>query len=392
VAVTENKTAAGEEFEIPDHELIRQIGRGSYGDVWLARSLTGTYRAIKVIFRERFETDRAFSREFEGIERFEPISRSHPNLVQVLHVGREQGSRYYFCITELADDLKHEGPLDPLTYEAKTLSAVAHARDRVPVSECVDIGRRLASALAFLHEKGLVHRDIKPSNILFVGEQPKLGDIGLVARNADASSFVGTEGYVPPEGPGSQQADMFALGKVIYEASTGKDRLDFPALPTDLTTWAEKDAFMRLNEVLLRTCANRPTQRYRHARELADAFADAQAGKQSLPARMCQVKFFVPTVAFILIVSALTAILIIRSAYTSRKSSNQQETRLTNIVAVAIAKPPVTSAEPPQHPTNTLQTATTNAPAIPNANPETSSNSIPTKTIVTEDAPYFLRP
>ena len=159
-------TAARKDFEIPDHELIRQIGRGSYGDIWLARSLTGTYRAIKVIFRERFETDHAFAREFKGIEQFEPISRSHPNLVQVLHVGRDQKSRYYFCIMELADDLKHDGPLAPFTYEAKTLSAVAEARNIVPVADCCDIGYRLASALAFLHAKGLVHRDIKPSNIL----------------------------------------------------------------------------------------------------------------------------------------------------------------------------------------------------------------------------------
>ena len=388
----ENKIAAGEDFEIPDHELIRQIGHGSYGDIWLARSLTGTYRAIKVIFRGRFETDRAFLREFEGIERFEPISRSHLNLVQVLHVGRDQESRYYFCIMELADDLNHEGPLDPLTYEAKTLSAVVQARDKVPVSECFDIGHRLASALAFLHEKGLVHRDIKPSNILFVGGQPKLGDIGLVARSADASSFVGTEGYVPPEGPGSQQADMFALGKVIYEASTGKDRLDFPALPADLSAWPEKDAFMRLNEVLLRACANRPQHRYRHARELADAFASTKTGNQSVPVRLYRMKVFVLIAALVLLVSALAVGLIVRKAYTSRNSSNQQAARHTNDVVAVSAKPPAALAGPTQHMTNAVPPAVKDTTAIPIADSQTVSNSIPTKTTVTKEAPIFLRP
>jgi serine/threonine protein kinase len=392
VTETANKTAAGVGFGIPDHELIRQIGRGSYGDIWLARSLTGTYRAIKVIFRERFETERSFLREFEGIERFEPISRAHPNFVQVLHVGRDQSSRFYFCIMELADDLKHEGRLDPQTYEAKTLSAVAQSRDKVPVSECFDIGHRLASALAYLHEKGLVHRDIKPSNILFVGGQPKLGDIGLVARSAEASSFVGTEGYVPPEGPGSEQADMFALGKVIYEVSTGKDRLDFPALPADLSTWPEKTAFLRLNEVLLRACANRPKHRYQNARALAEAFTDATTGKQSISARICQRKFLVPTATLVLLAIVLAIISISKNTRLSRSSSNQQTIRNTTIDPVANAKPPVALVEPTRRVPNAIHAKVKDATALPNADPTASSNSIPTKTIANEDAPNFLRP
>jgi serine/threonine protein kinase len=53
---------------------------------------------------------------------------------------------------------------------------------------------------------------------------PKLADIGLVARAEATLSFVGTEGYLPPEGPGTRQADIFSLGKVLYELSTGQDR------------------------------------------------------------------------------------------------------------------------------------------------------------------------
>src|SRR6185503_2842620 len=122
-----------------------------------------------------------------------------------------------------------------------------------PISDCVNIGITLASALAHLHGQGLVHRDIKPSNIIFVRGAPKLADIGLVADASEARSFVGTEGFIPPEGPGAAQADLYSLGKVLYEISTGRDRRDFPALPDEL---AEDEAMLELNAVILKTCKN----------------------------------------------------------------------------------------------------------------------------------------
>src|SRR5436190_12549621 len=73
---------------VPDHELIRRIGRGAYGEVWLARSVTGAYRAVKIVHRHSFEHDRPFEREFSGILNFEPISRQHDSQVDILHVGR----------------------------------------------------------------------------------------------------------------------------------------------------------------------------------------------------------------------------------------------------------------------------------------------------------------
>ena len=62
---------------VPDHELLRRIGRGAYGEVWLARSVTDAFRAVKVVHRRSFDHDRPFEREFEGILKFEPISRTH---------------------------------------------------------------------------------------------------------------------------------------------------------------------------------------------------------------------------------------------------------------------------------------------------------------------------
>ncbi|MBM3834697.1 MAG: hypothetical protein FJ403_15785 [Verrucomicrobia bacterium] len=62
---------------IPDHELLRIIGHGSCGAVWLARNVLGQDRAVKIVYRDNFENDRPFEREFTGIQRFEPLSRSH---------------------------------------------------------------------------------------------------------------------------------------------------------------------------------------------------------------------------------------------------------------------------------------------------------------------------
>src|SRR5438132_11648216 len=89
---------------VPDHELLRCIGRGSYGEVWLARNVMGTYRAVKVVYRTTFDHDRPFEREFEGIQKFEPISRMHESQVDILHVGRNAKDGYFYYVMELADD------------------------------------------------------------------------------------------------------------------------------------------------------------------------------------------------------------------------------------------------------------------------------------------------
>src|SRR5204862_6713463 len=86
---------------IPDHEVLRCIGKGSYGEVWLSRSLTGSLRAIKVVRREDSELDRTFEREFDAIRRFEPISRDHPGLAHILQVVRNAAAGIYCYVVEL---------------------------------------------------------------------------------------------------------------------------------------------------------------------------------------------------------------------------------------------------------------------------------------------------
>src|SRR5437773_11680466 len=83
---------------IPDHELLRLIGRGAYGEVWLARSIMGEYRAIKVVYRCSFDDDRPYERELSGIQKFEPISRSHDSQLDILHVGRNDQEGYFYYV------------------------------------------------------------------------------------------------------------------------------------------------------------------------------------------------------------------------------------------------------------------------------------------------------
>src|SRR6185503_20968634 len=90
---------------IPDYDLVRRIGGGAYGDVWLARSLaTDVLRAVKIVHRATFTDERPFDREFEGLKKFETISRSHPSQIALFHVGRNDAAGYFYYVMELADD------------------------------------------------------------------------------------------------------------------------------------------------------------------------------------------------------------------------------------------------------------------------------------------------
>jgi WD40 repeat protein len=295
---------AGPPPSIPDHEMVRCIGQGSYGEVWLARSAVGTWRAVKVVYRNHFKDARPYEREFIGIQKFEPISRTNEGLVDVLQIGRNDTAGYFYYVMELADDLNGEcrvqsaeGGKDDrgqrtevggqksvvgfnaASYTPKTLASEIRTRGRLPFAECLPLGLTLNLALGHLHRNGLVHRDVKPSNIIFVNGVPKLADIGLVTDFDETQSFVGTEGFIPPEGPGTKQADLYALGKVLYEAGMGKDRREFPEPVTGLGLDAESKALMELNAVLLRACAAKPKERYASAEEMNADLALLMAGK-----------------------------------------------------------------------------------------------------------------
>jgi hypothetical protein len=148
----------------------------------------------------------------------------------------------------------------------------------IPVADCVELALALTDSLRHIHQHGLVHRDIKPSNIIFIQELPKLADIGLVTGAGQKSTFVGTEGYIPPEGPGGPQADLFSLGKVIYQMCTGLACEAFPEIPERLPDESDPAQFALLNAVILKSCEPDTSRRFRSAADLHEALLAVQRG------------------------------------------------------------------------------------------------------------------
>src|ERR1043166_2785402 len=284
---------------IPDHQMLRRIGSGSYGEVWLARNIMGSYRAVKVVYRDQFSEYRPYEREFEGIRNFEPVSRSHPSQISIFQVGRNDADGYFYYVMEVADDQRTGQQIDHDRYEAKTLRSELQRCGRLPVAECLDIGLALTTALQHLHDAGLIHRDVKPSNVIFVHNLPKLADIGLVAAAGDECSFVGTEGYVANEGPGKVQADIFALGKVLYEMLTGLNQKRHPSLPDD---WVPDRQAQELNAVVVKACAANVAERYQSAAEMAADLEFVKSGKSVLLVQRLQQAYRRSLVAFAAII------------------------------------------------------------------------------------------
>lgn len=250
---------------IPDHTLIRCIGQGSYGQVWLARDAIGTYHAVKVVYRDNFRDATPFDREFRGIQKFTPISRSHPGFVHILHVGRNEEAGCFYYIMELGDDIETGQRIQPNTYEAQNLARKLKKQGKLSIDECIRLSLDLTSALDHLHSRQLIHRDIKPSNIIFVNQIPKFADIGLVTDIVEQGgeiTLVGTQGYLAPEGPGTPAADVYSLGKLLYEASTGFDRARFPELPSALMETENTPQLFKLNKIVLIACETDPKRRY----------------------------------------------------------------------------------------------------------------------------------
>ena len=265
--------------EIHDHMLLRCIGRGAYGEVWLAVNAVGLYHAVKIIYRRNFDNIEPYTREFNGIQKYMPVSLKHPGLVHILHVGRKDDQGYFYYVMEAGDDEAAGNKINPETYSPRNLDKDLKRRGKFSVADCISLLLPLTDGLEFLHQQQLIHRDIKPSNIVFVNGVAKLADIGLVtniALDAETVSAMGTEGFIAPELPGKPPADIYSLGKVLYEAATGLDRRQFPELPVLAVDSAETVQFMRLNAIILKACEANPQRRFQSAAELRASLLDLQ--------------------------------------------------------------------------------------------------------------------
>jgi WD40 repeat protein/serine/threonine protein kinase len=318
---------------IPEYTVVRFIGEGSYGQVWLAQNVLGGYRAVKVIYEKRFSTKTPYNREFTGIEKFEPISRSHEGFLDVLQVGKNDADGFFYYVMELGDDKKNGQNILPNEYQPNILCSQEDQRQRFSFAECIRVGTAIASALDHLHKHGLVHRDVKPSNILFVNGAPKLADIGLVADQEKAQSNVGTDGFIPPEGHGRPQGDVYSLGKVLYEMAMGLDRHDYPRLPADWSESPELHQLIELNQVIIRACEASPLERYASAQKMLQDLRVLEAGESLTRLRVLE-KRMTAAKRWGAIVSALLMILLAASALIYREYQNREQLRSAKVQAL----------------------------------------------------------
>ena len=272
--------------KIPNHRLLRCIGRGAYGEVWLAHDEIGVWHAVKILFRSNFKEATPYEREYRGIMQYTPLSRTHHGLVQILRVGREREAGFFYYVMELADCDTHGRQIDAAGYVPRTLSHEIDRHTRLPLQESLALVIELSEAVSYLHSRQLVHRDIKPANIIFVNNIPKLADVGLVAHLAEAKrddKNLGTQGFVPPEGPGTIGADVYSLGKVLCEIYLGRAVAETsaePALPADLAPEPGQDELL---EIIRHACDEDLNDRYKAVKEMqADLILlrDRLAGRQ----------------------------------------------------------------------------------------------------------------
>ncbi len=205
--------------QLGDYELLRKLGKGAMGSVFLARqNTTGRMLALKVLSPE-------MARDPEFIERFRREAKAatkfdHPNLIKAYEVGVASG--FHFIAMEYADRGDLETDLE------------SRPDGRFRSREVLRIAKDIACALINCHELGIVHRDIKPANILLHSDgNYKLTDLGLAARRKDdvevtkPGNAVGTPFYISPEQAQGEQhvniaSDIYSLGATLYHLVTGE--------------------------------------------------------------------------------------------------------------------------------------------------------------------------
>src|ERR1700728_674235 len=195
------------------YELIRRIGSGGMGEVWLAHDeqLASRPVAIKIMHRHMLPNGGDVAR-FEREMRFAAMM-DHPNIVTVYTTGTYDDAPFMVMEYLRGNDLEKALPGG----DAERIAG---------------IGRDICGALAYAHRKGVLHRDIKPSNLfLCEGGQVKVTDFGIAravggTALTSAGVLMGTFAYLPPERwrgePPAFGNDIWAVGCVLYRLISGR--------------------------------------------------------------------------------------------------------------------------------------------------------------------------
>lgn len=226
--------AAGDTFD--GLQLVRRIGGGGMGEVWEAFDWRLKRRVAVKFIRPELAANASARRRFAR-EAMACAAVQHESVVSVYDVG-EFRDRPYLVMPLL---------------EGETLTSRMKREPVLPFADGVRIGRAVAAGLAALHARDLTHRDVKPANIwLGADGSVKLLDLGLARTGdllpdeplSDAGAVVGTPAYMSPEQADgrevSARSDLFSLGVVLYQATTGVSPFAAPSLIAALSALATR--------------------------------------------------------------------------------------------------------------------------------------------------------
>jgi predicted Ser/Thr protein kinase len=264
--------------------LLRKLGEGGMGQVWLARHETLQKDvAVKVLpenFAGNAEARERFLREARAAARLE-----HPNVIQVLDAGSANGQP--FIVMQYVD--------------GTDLERVLRKKGKLSVDDALSIGKKVALALAAAHKLGIVHRDIKPANVMITKQgRVMVGDFGL-ARPVDGGGTITTEGMImgtphfiaPEQARGEKvdgRSDLYSLGATLYSLIGG--RYPFSgnspmSIAVKHATPTEKPEALRkldasvpaeVDQLVQKLMAKRPEDRFQTGDELAQAIDRVKHG------------------------------------------------------------------------------------------------------------------
>jgi serine/threonine protein kinase len=196
---------------MPDWNVVRRLGAGAFGEVWLVvdRAL-GAERAVKLVRPERLHDPTNFYSEPHAL-----VALKHPNIVEVHDAGTLPDGRVYIAMEHIPEG----------SVEDQVQGAV------LPVTEALQIVADACRGVEFAHSRGYIHRDVKPANLLRSRGRTKVSDFGLATRMV-GTGIASPYGYVihcAPEvidpGETTVKTDVYALGMTLYRLLNGDSLL-----------------------------------------------------------------------------------------------------------------------------------------------------------------------